>query len=66
MNISYLLLGAATPSLFCILVYNDPTSIVTKTDLTGTEKLSTFLMKLFVSFIYEGICKMVINESPNF
>ena len=43
-------------SLFGILVYNDLTSIVTKIELTGTEKLFTLLMKLFVSFIYEGIC----------
>ena len=42
-------------SLFGILVwYNDLTSIVTKIELTGTEKLFTLLMKSFVSFIHEG------------
>ena len=29
---------------------------MTKIELTGTEKLFTLLMKLFVSFMYEGIC----------
>ena len=47
---------AAIPSLFGIFVYNDLTAIVTKIELTGTEKLFTLLMKWFVSFIYEGIC----------
>ena len=37
-------------------MYNDLTAIVTKIELTGTEKLFTLLMKWFVSFIYEGIC----------
>ena len=43
------------PSLFGIPAYNGLMSIVTKIELTGTEKLFTLLMKLFVSFIYEGI-----------
>ena len=38
-------------SLFGIIVYNDLTSIsmVTKIEFTGTEKLFTLLIKLFVS-----------------
>ena len=46
----------ATSSLFAILVYNDFTSIVTKIELTGIEKLFALLIKWFVSFIYEEIC----------
>ena len=46
---------AAIPSLFGILVHNDLTFIVTKTELTGTEKLFTLLFKWFVTFIFERI-----------
>ena len=56
MQLSYLFLVAAIPWLFGILVYNDFTSIVTKTELIETKKLFTLMMKWFVSFIFEGIC----------
>ena len=46
MNVtSYIFLVAAIPSLFGILVYNNLTSIVTKIELTGKEKLFTLLIK---------------------
>ena len=46
MNVTIIFLLVATmPSLFGILVYNDLTSIMTKTELTGAEKLFTLLMK---------------------
>ena len=44
-NKLYIFLVAAIPSLFGILVYNDLTSIVSKSKLTETEKLFTLLMK---------------------
>ena len=52
MQLSYIFSVAAISSLFGILVYNDLTSIVTKIEFTGAEKLFTLSMKWFVSFIY--------------
>ena len=40
-RLSYLFLVVAIPLLFGIPAYNDPMSIVTKIELTGTEKLFT-------------------------
>ena len=40
-RLSYLFLVVAVPLLFGIPAYNDPMSIVTKIELTGTEKLFT-------------------------
>ena len=52
MQLSYLSLVTAIPSVFAVLVYNDLTPIMIKTELTGTEKLFALLMKWFVCFIY--------------
>ena len=54
MWLSYFFLFGTIPSLFGIILYN-LTSIVTKTELTGTDKLFTLLLKWFVSFIYGKI-----------
>ena len=45
MQLSYLFLVTAIPLVFAVVVYNDLTPIMIKTELTGTEKLFALLMK---------------------
>ena len=48
MYLPSLFLDAAILLFFVVFMYNDLSSIATKTELTGTETLFTVFMKLFV------------------